>query len=204
MEKPYSQANQPNSACPSTLNGGVTVLPCSFHHNPLSSAAFKVSRTPPAPNTSLCHHLPLTINQINSFINACMINNGNKKMATNNQLILWAEKNHEVLPGNFLVMLSLRSSPSKMFYCSCTDLAFPKHRKCTQWNLILLWRAYTRALLMETLTLNLTSLHNRILKLLVITRNLVCVMLDWGQMRRVQVWELTRPGCLVLGLFTGD
>lgn len=78
MEKPYSQANQPNSACPSTFNGGVTVLPCPFHHNPLSSAAFKVSRTPPAPNTSLCHHLSLTINQINRFINACSSNKGSK------------------------------------------------------------------------------------------------------------------------------
>lgn len=203
MEKPYSQANQPNSACPSTFNGGVTVLPCPFHHNPLSSAAFKVSRTPPAPNTSLCHHLSLTINQINRFINACASNKGSKNGRKPSAEFTSWEKSWNNLRVIFWSCLSC-----EFHHPHCTNvhwhLAFPKHRKCTQWNPILLWRAYTEALLRETLTLNLTSLHNRILKLLVITRNLACVMLDWGQMRRVQVWELTRPRCLVLGLFTGD
>lgn len=139
MEKPHSQANQTNSACPSTFNGGVTVLPCSFHHNPLPSAAFKVSRTPPAPNTSLCHHLSLTINQINRFINAinaCSRNKSRKEKrknpAMNNQLISCAEEKHEILSGNFLLVFGLRTSPSPQ--CSnvlVNDLVFPKHRKCT-------------------------------------------------------------------------
>ncbi|KAI9514648.1 hypothetical protein NQZ68_031535 [Dissostichus eleginoides] len=43
MESAHSQANQANPACPSTLNGEVTVLPGPFHHKPLSSETFKVS-----------------------------------------------------------------------------------------------------------------------------------------------------------------
>lgn len=47
MEQAHSQANQANPACPSALNGEVTVLPGPFHHKPFSSQTFKVGPTPP-------------------------------------------------------------------------------------------------------------------------------------------------------------
>lgn len=69
MEWAHSQANQANPACPSALNGEVTVLPGPFHHKPFSSQTFKVSPTPPEDNIALCMSLSLSIEWINSLIN---------------------------------------------------------------------------------------------------------------------------------------
>lgn len=69
MEWAHSQANQANPACPSALNGEVTVLPGPFHHKPFSSQTFKVSPTPPEDNIALCMSLSLAIEWINSLIN---------------------------------------------------------------------------------------------------------------------------------------
>lgn len=59
MEGAHSQANQANPACPSALNGEVTVPPGPFHHRPFSSETFKVSPAPPQDNVALCAPLSL-------------------------------------------------------------------------------------------------------------------------------------------------
>lgn len=73
MERLHSQANQPNSACPYTLNGGVTALPCPFHHNHLSSTPLKLSTALPADNIPLCQPLRPAIKRINLSISAWWI-----------------------------------------------------------------------------------------------------------------------------------
>lgn len=83
MESAHSQANQANPACPSTLNGEVTVLPGPFHHKPLSSETFKVSPTPPKDNIALCMALSLTIKWINRSINVYKVTGETKTEAYN-------------------------------------------------------------------------------------------------------------------------
>jgi len=83
MESAHSQANQANPACPSTLNGEVTVLPGPFHHKPLSSETSRVSPTPPKDNIALCMPLSLTIKWINRSINVYKVRGGNKTEAYN-------------------------------------------------------------------------------------------------------------------------
>lgn len=140
MERLHSQANQPNSACPYTLNGRVTALPCPFHHNHLSSTPLKLSTALPADNIPLCQPLRPAIKRINSSISAWWILKKTTKWTTNRQLIfraclkqltmLWKSL-RAISVGIHIWLFKMANCVLKQILSIHCKSAFPKHRNCT-------------------------------------------------------------------------